>query len=127
MISTILHMLIISIIMNSSGNIGPGKEPIHFRINLVGYLPNEHKSGIVFSHRPVKENFSLIEEGSGAVVLTIEPVKSMAKGWGTFEYYYELDFNIGVRDDATVFWLPSQMWNLCLPEGTNITISEEHC
>ena len=57
MISTILHTLIITISLFTSGIKEHGKEPVHIRINQVGYLPDEHKSGIVFSHDPVKERF----------------------------------------------------------------------
>ena len=92
MISNILHLLIIFIALNFPGNGDTDNESVHIRINQVGYLPDEHKSGIVFSHDPVKERFELIEDGSGTVVLTIKPVKTTAEGWGTFKHYYELDF-----------------------------------
>ncbi|MCK4745744.1 MAG: glycoside hydrolase family 9 protein, partial [Bacteroidales bacterium] len=73
-----------------------GVDEIHIRINQLGYLPDEEKNGIVFSHAPVKEKFDLIEAGSETRLLTIKPYKSSAKGWGTFEFYYALDFS-GVK------------------------------
>ena len=76
MISSILHLLIISIALNFTGNGAADKESLHIRINQLGYLPEEHKSGIVFSKDPVKEHFELIEDGSGTVILTIKPVKN---------------------------------------------------
>ena len=92
MISNILHLLIIFFALSIPGNGDTDNESVHIRINQVGYLPDEHKSAIVFSHDPVKERFELIEDGSGTVLLTIKPVKTTAEGWGTFKHYYELDF-----------------------------------
>ena len=72
---------------------GDGDNAIHIRINQIGYLPGEYKSGIVFSHGPVRERFELIEEGSKKVVFTIKTGKISKNGWGSFAHYYELNFS----------------------------------
>lgn len=68
-------------------------DPLYIRINQAGYLPEDFKSGIVFSHTPVKEQFRLVEEVTGDLVATLNPIRTKAAGWGAFEYYYELDFS----------------------------------
>ena len=68
-------------------------DPVHIRINQVGYLPHEHKTGLAFSNSTVHEKFELISEESGIAELTLKPRKSESEGWGTFIYYYELDFS----------------------------------
>jgi len=72
---------------------GSSPDPVHIRVNQVGYLPGEVKSGIVFSSSPVKEKFELIREESGSSVLSLKPGRIKAEGWGRFNYYYELDFS----------------------------------
>ena len=93
MIQTYIYILFFAAAMVFPGNKKPAAEPVHVRINQAGYLPEDHKSGIVFSHAPVKEKFQLLEEVTGEVVVTIKPVKVRAAGWGAFEFYYELDFS----------------------------------
>ncbi len=67
---------------------------IHIRINQLGYLPKESKIAIVFSHKAIKEKFQLVSADTKKVITYLKPKKSKAKGWGTFEYYYELDFTL---------------------------------
>ncbi len=94
MISALLQILLLCISPYCKGTIVNRKEPIHIRINQVGYHPFEHKSAIIFSHAPVKERFELIEEKSGATILTLTSKKTVAEGWGTYKYYYKLDFSM---------------------------------
>jgi len=68
-------------------------EPVHIRVNQVGYLPGEPKTAIVFSNSRVKESFDLISEASGRSVLSVKPLGSRSEGWGTFSHYYTLDFS----------------------------------
>jgi len=71
---------------------GSNQDPVHLRINQVGYLPHEPKTGIAFSDSRVKETFDLIRENSDSSELSLKPRRSLSEGWGTFKYYYELDF-----------------------------------
>ena len=71
------------------------------RINQLGYLLDEHKKAIVFSHERVSEVFRLIDD-KNEVAATIRPIKSKQEGWGTFKYYYELDFS-QVNIEGTYF------------------------
>lgn len=66
---------------------------IHIRVNQLGYLPKESKIAIVFSHKVIKEKFQLVSKDTKLVISNIKPKRSEAKGWGTFKYYYELDFS----------------------------------
>lgn len=93
MISAFFHILLISVSLSVSGSNEPDKDHIHIRVNQLGYMPADHKSGIIFSHTPVREIFYVIDEQTASSVLTIKPNRSSANGWGTFRYYYELDFS----------------------------------
>jgi len=84
-------MLVVSMVL--AGARVPETEPLHLRINQAGYLPGESKSCIVFSREPVREKFHLLEAETGLSVLTLKAVPSKAPGWGSFDYYYELDFS----------------------------------
>ncbi|MEN8122866.1 MAG: glycoside hydrolase family 9 protein [Bacteroidota bacterium] len=66
---------------------------MHVRVNQLGYLPGESKIAIVFSNRAVKEKFQLVSKGTKQTITSINPKRSKANGWGTFNYYYELDFS----------------------------------
>ncbi len=66
---------------------------VHLRANQVGYLPDEAKVAIAFSHRPVTGTFSLVTVPSGKVVFTEKITDSTAPGWGTFAHHYQLDFS----------------------------------
>lgn len=72
---------------------GNSPEPAQIRINQAGYLPREAKTAILFAHNRVNEKFELINESSGSRVLVVKPRRSSSEGWGTFAYYYELDFS----------------------------------
>lgn len=67
-------------------------ENIHIRINQLGYLPEETKIALVFSNQRISEDFLLIAMDGQQSVMTISPKRSKQKGWGTFAYYYMLDF-----------------------------------
>ncbi len=71
----------------------PDPGEVHIRINQVGYLVADQKTAILFSHSPVREKYSVVREASGQVILTIRPEGSRKEGWGTFDYYYTLDFS----------------------------------
>lgn len=66
---------------------------VYIRINQVGYRCNEYKEAIVFASEKVKETFTLTYAQSGEELLTIRPLRSEAKNWGAFEYYYTCDFS----------------------------------
>lgn len=99
MIKTLLYILLFASVIHIPGDQKTdnkpeaAKEPLHVRINQAGYLPGDFKSGIVFSHTPVRERFRLVDEVTGDLVATLKPIRSRAAGWGAFEYYYVLDFS----------------------------------
>ncbi|MDZ7606544.1 MAG: glycoside hydrolase family 9 protein [Cyclobacteriaceae bacterium] len=63
---------------------------IHFRINQLGYHPNENKMAIIFSESSVNEPFELVSD-QGSVLVKIKPLKVEAIPWGKFNYY-TIDF-----------------------------------
>jgi endoglucanase len=71
----------------------PDPGEVHIRINQVGYLTGDQKTAILFSHSPLRETYSVVRETSGQAVLTVRPERSRKEGWGTFDYYYILDFS----------------------------------
>jgi len=66
---------------------------VHIRINQVGYLPEDSKIAILFSHKQVNGSFLLVNSETGQIAFKTEPEPSEAEGWGTFAHYYELDFS----------------------------------
>lgn len=68
-------------------------ETIHIRINQLGYLPNESKIALIFSNDAIREKFVLVSKNNNQIIATYKPKKSKTKGWGTFKYYYEVDFS----------------------------------
>ncbi|WP_343488057.1 glycoside hydrolase family 9 protein [Allomuricauda sp. d1] len=77
-------------------------ENIHIRINQLGYLPEESKIALVFSSQRVNEDFLLISADGQQPVMTITPKRSKQKSWGTFQYYYTLDFT-GISREGYYF------------------------
>ncbi len=75
--------------MDSSNN----PEVPYIRVNQLGYLPGESKIAIAFSHAAIKEKILLISDDSQSMITAIKPKRSKSKGWGTFNYYYEIDFS----------------------------------
>ena len=71
-------------------------EPVYIRVNNVGYLEEDTKVAIAFSHSPVDGEFELVDARSGDVVMSGPVAVSPAEGWGAFEHYYELDFSSAV-------------------------------
>jgi len=82
-----LFLSMVQLVIASDFQEGP-----FIRINQLGYLSEESKTAIVFSHQRVNETFQLVD-GKNLVVAALRPKKSQQEGWGTFEYYYELDFS----------------------------------
>jgi endoglucanase len=74
----------------------------YIRINQVGYHPDESKVAILFSKQPIQEKFDLIKKGKDTKVATLKISKSKQKGWGAFDYYYELDFT-SIHEEGDYF------------------------
>jgi hypothetical protein len=66
---------------------------VHVRVNLLGYLKDDSKVAVVFSHRSIDAEFNLVESTTEEVVFTGTLAPSSAEGWGTFAHYYEADFS----------------------------------
>jgi len=93
MIQSYLTIFMLAVSLGISGTPEPEAEPIHLRINQAGYLPGESKTCVLFSRAPVREKFRLLEAETGQSVLTLKAFPSEAPGWGSFDYYYRLDFS----------------------------------
>ncbi len=85
-----LPIFICQVLMAQSGQ---NSKEVFIRINQLGYHPNESKIAIVFSNNPVREKFNLVSTKNPQTKTTVKPIISKAKGWGTFNYYYHLDFS----------------------------------
>jgi len=66
---------------------------VYLRVNLLGYLPDDSKIGVVFSHRSVEAEFQVVDSAAERVVFTAPLEPSRAAGWGRFAHYYEADFS----------------------------------
>ena len=76
-------------------------QAVYVRVNQVGYLDNDTKVAIAFSHQPVEGQFAVVDHVTGNTVFQQEITPSTSKGWGTFAYYYILDFSDG-EDTGTL-------------------------
>ncbi len=66
---------------------------VHLRVNLLGYLEEDSKVAVAFSHRAVEAEFDLVNDATGEAALTGTLQPSPVEGWGTFAHYYEADFS----------------------------------
>jgi hypothetical protein len=66
---------------------------VHLRVNLLGYLEDDSKVAVVFSHRVVNTGFAVVGAATDEVVHAGPLRPSGVEGWGTFPYYYEADFS----------------------------------
>ena len=69
-----------------------GVQDLYLRVNQIGYLQDDHKVAIAFSHQRIREKIQLMQEESQEVVWESRPKQLDIKTWGNFEYYYSLDF-----------------------------------
>lgn len=91
------RLLLVSALLNFQGLQGQYNSTVHIRINQVGYLNEDLKSALLFSHTPVKERFVLVEKGTGKEIASFRPLRIEGKDWGTFGHYYEVDFSQVIR------------------------------
>ena len=93
MISLFFQLWLLLIPAWSGGGAANNADEIYIRINQVGYLAHEQKSAILFSVRPLKEKYALINAETGTKMYVARPLRSGAANWGAFEYYYTFDFS----------------------------------
>jgi hypothetical protein len=68
-------------------------DTVYFRINQVGYLPEDEKIGTMFSHQPIKEKVFLKDSDHVDFIQEIKAIPYTKENWGTFEFYYWLNFS----------------------------------
>ncbi|MCB0473744.1 MAG: glycoside hydrolase family 9 protein, partial [Flavobacteriaceae bacterium] len=88
----ILILLVISILslLNTQAS---NKDSIYIRVNQMGYQPADSKKAIVFSNAVLKEKIDIVDDKTGHRIETIKAKPLKAQGWGTFSYFYEVDFS----------------------------------
>jgi hypothetical protein len=69
-------------------------DKMFIRVNQLGYLPEESKIAIAFSHKAIRENILLISAEDHSTRISLKPKRIKTKGWGTFNHYYEIDFSL---------------------------------
>nr|WP_084096897.1 glycoside hydrolase family 9 protein [Cyclobacterium lianum] len=72
---------------------GRCQSDIYLRVNQLGYLPQDHKEALLFSHSAVREPVLLIRSADNRPVLELKPEREKAENWGTFPFYYTLNFS----------------------------------
>ncbi|HLT08367.1 MAG TPA: glycoside hydrolase family 9 protein [Cyclobacteriaceae bacterium] len=70
-----------------------GVQDLYLRVNQMGYLQDDHKVAIAFSHKRIREHVQLIDEKANTVVWEGRPQKINRDTWGNFEFYYAIDFS----------------------------------
>lgn len=73
---------------------GADSARVYLRVNQLGYLPNDAKIAIAFSHQPQPGlAFEIIDTQTGNTVWGPRSVESSAGPYGAFDYHYRLDFS----------------------------------
>ena len=93
-----LHVRIIisSIVLPSNLSLArEDAKTIYLRANQIGYLPDEAKIAITFSHQPIDNlKFEIIEAATGKRVWGPEKVGKNAGVYGNFANHYRVDFSV---------------------------------
>lgn len=76
---------------------------VYIRINQYGYTAEEPKQALVFSHFLVTEKFELVSKKDQKTIASFKADKSTVKGWGTFQYYFTIDFSEITQEDVYFF------------------------
>lgn len=84
-------LLLILLIVLTSCDAGNGKE-IFIRINQLGFLPRDIKTGIVFAdHNLTGQSFKVINQENNRPALK-GFIKNEMGRWGNYKYHYNIDF-----------------------------------
>lgn len=67
-------------------------QELYIRINQLGYLPEDTKVAVLFSHQAKVETLSLVNAESEKEIIKIKPSKVNKDNWGGF-HYWEADFS----------------------------------
>ncbi len=88
----IILVLMIFAVTQGFGLLSP-KSVIYFRINQLGFLPEDFKTGIVFSNSELLyKKFDVINIEKNKIVYSGR-IKDYLGEWGNFKYHYMIDFS----------------------------------
>ncbi|MBW3469975.1 glycoside hydrolase family 9 protein [Arthrospiribacter ruber] len=76
-------------------------EELYIRINQLGYLPEDSKIAVLFSHNTKPETIQLIQSRSDKLIKEIKPKRMEKENWGGFQYW-EVDFS-EIREEGEYF------------------------
>ena len=65
----------------------------YIRLNQVGFLSDEMKTGVVISAHPVQSNFFLVKDNRNNKIVHKEEFKPDYFAWGDFSHCFEFDFS----------------------------------
>jgi len=115
----ITFVLLASIILSSCA--GDRQNAIHIRVNQAGYLIGEKKNAVVFSSDRVSELFSIYSEDGEPVIENLKPEKILAESWGTYDYYYQIDFSkLDMQGDYYISGNSSGLRSGTFPVSTDV-------
>jgi endoglucanase len=70
----------------------PEPNQIFVRLNQLGYRPQDAKSAVAFSRRPLPPKFSIFNARTSQIIFE-GATKPLAGRWGQFDYHVEIDFS----------------------------------
>lgn len=68
-------------------------QDIHFRINQVGYLPQDSKIAYIMATQPILQEVSVHDAGSQEKIFKGVPYEPKGEVWGDFPHHYLFDFS----------------------------------
>jgi hypothetical protein len=92
MIIPLLNILLL-LLQSLNLNAYADSDQINIRVNQLGYLPDENKVAVAFSRKPIRDKFLLISAEGESTIASLTPKRLKTEGWGTFRYYYDIDFS----------------------------------
>ena len=68
-------------------------QEVHFRVNQVGYFPEDAKRAFLMSEKAIRSQASLVLVSNNTVVFHSKPQKIKGPKWSTFKHQYRFDFS----------------------------------
>ncbi|HYW34127.1 MAG TPA: glycoside hydrolase family 9 protein [Balneolaceae bacterium] len=84
---------IIFFVLTAVCNLYAQNSRIYVRVNQLGYLPNDDKIALAFSHQKHRIRYAIVDAKTGKRVWGPAIIEKNGGSFGNFKFHYELDFS----------------------------------